>query len=189
MFGSQKTYSIAEVTDGTSNTIAMSERLCEQRSPRGSPGPATVGARQVEHVMAVAIGVGGLRTAPNVCRTTTDGKYYVAGTPVQGRWGIVWTDGQPMYVGINTVLPPNAPACSEDSSNYGDQVHLVLPPNSRHPGGVNCVFVDGSVRFISETIETGNLAAGVTQTRNGPSLYGVWGALGSKDGGETVSTP
>ncbi|GAB6186903.1 DUF1559 domain-containing protein [Thermopirellula anaerolimosa] len=187
MFANRRCYSMADVTDGTSNTIAMSERLCEQRSPRGSPGPATVGARQVEHVMAVAIGIGGLRTQPSACFTTTDGKYYVSGTGVQGRWGQAWTDGQPMYVGINTVLPPNAPACSEDASNYGDQVHLVLPPTSRHPGGVNCVFVDGSVRFISSTINTGNLAAGVTQTLSGPSLYGVWGALGSKSGGETTS--
>ena len=189
MFATIRTYSMADVTDGTSNTIAMSERLCEQRSPRGSPGPATVSARQVEHVMAVAIGVGGLRTSPSVCFTTTDGKYYVAGTGVQGRSGVSWTDGQPIYVGITTVLPPNAPACSEDASNYGDQVHLVIPPTSRHPGGVNALYVDGSVHFISSTIDTGNLSSGVTQTLAGPSQYGVWGALGSKAGGEAVSTP
>ena len=42
-----------------------------------------------------------------------------------------------------------------------------------------------SVRFISETIDTGNLyAAPATQ---GESVYGVWGALGTKDGGEAVS--
>ena len=188
MFGFRRTYSMADVIDGTSNTIAMSERLCEQGSPRGQTAP-TVSARQVEHVMAVAIGVGGLRTSPSVCFTTTDGKYYVAGTGVQGRSGVSWTDGQPIYVGITTVLPPNAPACSEDASNYGDQVHLVIPPTSRHPGGVNALYVDGSVHFISSTIDTGNLSSGVIQPKSGPSLYGVWGALGSKAGGETVSTP
>jgi hypothetical protein len=41
---------------------------------------------------------------------------------------------------------------------------------------------DGSVRFISETIDTNNLA--LTHPGSGPSPYGVWGALGSKAGGE-----
>jgi prepilin-type processing-associated H-X9-DG protein len=40
---------------------------------------------------------------------------------------------------------------------------------SRHPGGVNATFVDGSVRFIDETIASN-----------------VWTGLGSMDGGESV---
>jgi hypothetical protein len=47
------------------------------------------------------------------------------------------------------------------------------------------LMADGSVHFISETIDTGNL--GVQQPNDGRSRYGVWGALGSKAGGETVS--
>jgi len=58
------------------------------------------------------------------------------------------------------------------------------PPASRHPGGVNCLLADGSVRFISDTIDTGNLM--VQQPDDGASMYGVWGALGSKAGGETI---
>lgn len=54
---------------------------------------------------------------------------------------------------------------------------------------------DGSVRFISETIDTGNQAlswnayngTGATATPSGQSIYGVWGALGSKAGGEAAS--
>ncbi|GAB6187907.1 DUF1559 domain-containing protein [Thermopirellula anaerolimosa] len=187
MFAYARCYSMADVTDGTSNTIAMSERLCSNGTPNAEY-PVSVSARQVEHTRAIASPVGGLRATPQVCLNTTDGKYYVAGTTVQGnRWGNSWTDGQPMYVGITTVLAPNSPSCAEDNARYGDGVHLALPPVSRHPGGVNCVFVDGSVRFISSTIDTGNLAAGVTQPMSGPSLYGVWGALGSKSGGETYS--
>ena len=75
----------------------------------------------------------------------------------------------------------NAPACA-DGGNWGDSHHLVIPPASRHTGGVNSVFADGSVHFISSNIDTGNLA--VRQPRSGPSRYGVWGSLGSKDGGE-----
>jgi hypothetical protein len=43
---------------------------------------------------------------------------------------------------------------------------------------------DGSVRFISDNIDTGNL--GVPQPETGASRYGIWGALGSKDGDDTV---
>lgn len=46
------------------------------------------------------------------------------------------------------------------------------------------MLADGSVRFISDTIDTGNLM--VQQPDDGASMYGVWGALGSKAGGETI---
>ncbi|MGQ9915750.1 MAG: H-X9-DG-CTERM domain-containing protein, partial [Thermogutta sp.] len=92
-------------------------------------------------------GVVGLRATPINCRTMTDGKYYIAGPTLNSSSGTAWTDGQRAYVGFNTVLPPNDPSCSEDTANGGDQAHLVLPPTSRYPGGVNALYVDGSVHF------------------------------------------
>jgi hypothetical protein len=47
--------------------------------------------------------------------------------------------------------------------------------------------VDGSIHFVSENIDTGNQLADSLANPAGPSDYGVWGALGSKDGGETAS--
>jgi prepilin-type processing-associated H-X9-DG protein len=83
--------------------------------------------------------------------------------------------------GFNTILPPNSIGATNYSSEWGSE--HILPPDSRHPGGVNAMMADGSVRFVSETIEAGNPAsAGVTQ---GLSPFGVWGAMGSKAGGET----
>ncbi|MGQ9822685.1 MAG: H-X9-DG-CTERM domain-containing protein, partial [Thermogutta sp.] len=92
-------------------------------------------------------GVVGLRATPINCRTMTDGKYYIAGPTLNSSSGTAWTDGQRAYVGFNTVLSPNDPSCSEDTANGGDQAHLVLPPTSRYPGGVNALYVDGSVHF------------------------------------------
>jgi hypothetical protein len=49
--------------------------------------------------------------------------------------------------------------------------------------------VDGSVRFIPDTIDTNGLAdipTGINLT--GKSPLGVWGALGSPNGGETTAS-
>lgn len=58
---------------------------------------------------------------------------------------------------------------------------------SYHSGGVNTLRADGSVSFVNETIEAGDNSTntGINVTP-GPSPYGVWGALGSILGGETL---
>ena len=79
-------------------------------------------------------------------------------------------------------MPPNAPSCSIYAEDWNS---VMWAATSYHPGGVNAVFLDGSVRFISDTIDTGNLA--LPPVASGPSPYGVWGALGSKNGGEVTT--
>jgi hypothetical protein len=82
---------------------------------------------------------------------------------------------------FHTILPPNSPSC-RDTRNF-----FLLSATSNHPGGVVTGLSDGSVRFVSETIDCGNLNLPANNTN--PSNYGVWGALGSKDGGESKSLP
>jgi prepilin-type processing-associated H-X9-DG protein len=65
-------------------------------------------------------------------------------------------------------------------SNY----HFAMAPTSYHIGGVNTCFADGSVHFISDRIDTGNLS--LPPVKKGQSPYGVWGALGSANGGEDI---
>jgi prepilin-type processing-associated H-X9-DG protein len=88
-------------------------------------------------------------------------------------------------VAFLTILSPNSPSCVNDANPNSDSQVSLLSASSHHTGGVHAVFADGSVRFISDSIDTGNL--GVATTLGGRSPYGVWGALGTKAGGETVS--
>jgi len=186
MFGHLRCYSIAKILDGTSNTIAMSEIVSQDLGGVGDTGsPPTAADKSTEHIKAIAHGVGGIGGSPITCMTTSDGKYFVAGTMIASRRGVKWTFGHICYVGFNTVFPPNAPSCTAASGGWGWHGDNVLPPSSRHPGGVNCLMGDGSVRFISETIDTGDLSS--QQPDNGPSIYGVWGSLGSRAGGDTIT--
>jgi prepilin-type N-terminal cleavage/methylation domain-containing protein/prepilin-type processing-associated H-X9-DG protein len=186
VFGYQDTPNFAAIRDGTSNTALMSERLCQQNIGGAfrSQTPNPVGAKQIEHVLGVATRVAGIANNPSLCYAATDGKFFNAGQPVQCYFGTNWHDGQPMHVGFTTVLPPNAPACA-DGGDWADSYTALLPPASRHPGGVNVLKADGAVSFVSETIDSGTLSA--PQPSAGMSPYGPWGALGSKAGGDQAN--
>ena len=179
VFSSQLCTKIGEITDGTSNTIVLSEHL------KADLGLSTVAANQVKNAHGLATSVAAIVTTPGICLTQSAGQYFRAGVVVKARFGALWTDGQPERVGFTTVLGPNAPGCANDNNGNADSVSSLLPPSSNHTGGVNGAFADGSVRFVSNSVDTGNLTA--PNPTSGQSPYGVWGALGSKSGGEVAS--
>ena len=91
------------------------------------------------------------------------------------------------YNTFNTLMPPNGTSCNEGGS---DDRWGIYPPLSNHTGGVNCGFVDGSVHFITNNIDTNNLngdVGGGDPDYTGKSRFGVWGGLGSINGGESTS--
>ena len=164
-----------ECSDGLSKTILFSERL------RG-PDDSTWSTNTVDIRQGIAQ-LTTISTNPGACLGVSDGKNYVGGTQVKQKWGNRWTDGQAERVGFHTILPPNSPSCGGTDVN-ADNTTAVLPPTSGHPGGVNVAFADGAVAFIADSIDTGTLTVVVSHTSTGPSPYGVWGALGTKSGGE-----
>ncbi|MDR1493159.1 MAG: DUF1559 domain-containing protein [Planctomycetaceae bacterium] len=89
------------------------------------------------------------------------------------------------YNSFNTIMPPNGPACAQGNAEdrWG-----VYPPQSWHTGGVNCGYADGSVHFVNDSIDTNGLngtTGGGDPDYPGSSRFGVWGALGSINGGES----
>jgi prepilin-type processing-associated H-X9-DG protein len=175
--GSARCVGLQNITDGSSNTVAMSERCWGNDS-----GIVTASNQDIRTVTVV--GVSSVNTNPGSCYAQVVGNR-VAGVQVKGRFGALWSDGQAERVGFNTVLPPNAPSCVNDANVNADSNGGILNASSHHPGGVNAVFADGSLRFINQNINTGNLTAPPPTPGQG-SPYGVWGALGSIDGGEGV---
>ena len=98
-----------------------------------------------------------------------------------------------LYNRFFTILPPNSPSCVQEAVGHGPGL---ISATSYHPGGINIALGDGAVRFLSETIYCGPLthhAQGDSATdntrRTGASPFGIWGALGSINGSESVALP
>jgi prepilin-type N-terminal cleavage/methylation domain-containing protein/prepilin-type processing-associated H-X9-DG protein len=175
------------MSDGTSNTIMYSERLvCQSNYPSAEGNPAVVAGELVPFRTTIAM-VPGVETNPLLCRGATNGQYLAVGVRHQGNGGKFWHDGHPTYVAFNTILGPNSPSCISQIS-WGDGAPGILPPTSNHTGGVNAAMGDGSVQFFSDNIDTGNLTI-PAQNAQGASPYGVWGALGTMNGGEVGGIP
>ena len=151
---------------GTSNTIALAEFII---------GP-------VDNKLGRAVAyTATMQNNPLACRATLINGLYNTATVAQGRApGQRWQDGRAGYCGINTILPPNSASCTSQTSSG---IHSA---SSKHTGGVQAGLADGSVHFISANIDTGNLS--LPPVTSGISPCGVWGALGSKDGGEPTAS-
>jgi prepilin-type N-terminal cleavage/methylation domain-containing protein/prepilin-type processing-associated H-X9-DG protein len=171
-FGYQTNRRIADLTDGTSNTVLMGEMTSARAA----------GSTEVLGGTARDMG-DGIYNSPITCRNamnSTTGQY-TSGTISASR-GARWARGHMGYIGITTILPPNSPSCAGMGFNSSG----VFSVQSRHTGGAHVLMGDGAVRFVSNNIDSGNLAAADPRTASGPSPYGVWGSLGSIAGGEVV---
>jgi prepilin-type processing-associated H-X9-DG protein len=99
-----------------------------------------------------------------------------------------------MYAGrvilFNTMLRPNSAVCvNRNNGTAADWQWGVIPPRSRHNGGVQVVFGDGAVAWVSDTIDNGTADSLNGQAGAGPSgvsIAGVWGSLGVRNDGQVT---
>lgn len=156
---------VGDFTDGMSNTIGFAEvkaytynRVSNSSLAATTPPPSTV---------AEVLALGGtLNTS----------------SPPSGHTG--WTEAQTFHVGVTFVLTPNTPVIvnvggvdydidqltSREGSSATRISFAAVTSRSYHPGVVNVLMMDGSVRTVANSI---NIAA--------------WRAASSRNGGEVVT--
>jgi hypothetical protein len=142
---------LAEITDGLSNTGFYSERMV---------GDATTGI--VSPIADVFFDHGAPLTPDDAMRQCWAINIYDLNNQLPMVMGVPWVDGQ--HITLH-VTPTNTRSCGFFTVN-----RAVMPPSSRHPGGVNLLSGDGSVKFIKDSIDL--------QT---------WRALGTRAGGEVIT--
>ena len=165
-----------DVTDGLSNTVAMSEQILGNGYSAGGGGASGIAtvisgstspvspAQQVLN-LTVSQASGGPYTAAN---DTSPSNCVVGAT---GFWsgirGAKWLNGHFGDTLYNHGLNPNSNAfdCGNTSHSSG-----LTAARSRHTGGVHVLLCDGAVRFISNNID-----------------LSIWQGLGSRAGGEVLS--
>lgn len=145
---------LADITDGMSQTVMASEQLLgiagpySQTTPLPIPSPVT---RAMARMPAAPLTDESCALAPNGWLLNK---------------GAAWWDGNYLNTLYNHHRPPNA--LQYDCITYHNPGWKAA--RSLHPGGVNALFGDGSVKFVKDAIA--------------PTL---WRALATRAGGEITS--
>jgi prepilin-type processing-associated H-X9-DG protein len=183
-FGFKYSYkTFAGITDGLSNTITFSERVgLKSRRQEYYPENPKAGTVRISSWSADDESYVATRQHCITAQATTT----AAGNSV----GVQWANGDLGVNSLMTVMPPNAASCM--GHDWGER-WIINTPSSNHKGGVNACYGDGSVHFVTETVNT--ITSGQTDSteilkhtkESGISHWGVWGALGSACGNESQS--
>jgi prepilin-type N-terminal cleavage/methylation domain-containing protein/prepilin-type processing-associated H-X9-DG protein len=152
---------LASMTDGTSNTAFFSER----RRGQGSP--------DIKNDMYMMNNALTIDQTWQVCNQMD----MTMAMPLTSWMGATWAIGDMTCSTYNHVSTPNTRTCAEMSGGMMmpgasmANMAVQLPPSSYHPGGVNVLLGDGSVKFIKESV-----------------ALNAWRALSTRNGGEVVSS-
>jgi prepilin-type processing-associated H-X9-DG protein len=158
MFTAGQGFRITDVTDGSSNTAMMSESLL-------GAGPTNAG--------------GSMPSVPNAAQRVY--AYTGFGTPLSdaacagaGQWnvsdlrGFMWASGEMRCGSYNHYYTPNSKiydCVTNDLTTFTSFAFRAA--RSNHSGGVNVLFGDGGVRYVSQSIS-----------------LNTWRALGTRSGGD-----
>jgi prepilin-type processing-associated H-X9-DG protein len=152
VFYNQSKVNIGEITDGTSNTAMFSEKL---------RGLTVTDRRTSMFTMPLTTS---LDQTHQVCQSVNT----ATATPLTNKQGWSWVMGDMCCTTYNHVSPPNSITWAGIGFTGGMvNMPMDVPASSGHPGGVNVLLCDGSVRFVRDSI-----------------ALDAWRALGSRDRGE-----
>jgi prepilin-type N-terminal cleavage/methylation domain-containing protein/prepilin-type processing-associated H-X9-DG protein len=165
-FGVNRARRLAEFTDGLSQTVLAAEVRSYQAVLSGCD-------------LSTVFQPGSIPD-PNADPYSAVPEYQSGSCTLKTTAHAEWVDGQALETGFTTAWPPNkviiAGAAPVDvdlvgrGEKTGGPTCAAITSRSYHPGGVNVLLGDGSVRFIKSTI-------------NGTT----WRSLGSVSSGEVVS--
>jgi prepilin-type N-terminal cleavage/methylation domain-containing protein/prepilin-type processing-associated H-X9-DG protein len=164
---------LSSISDGTSNTVGFSELVTGQGAYAGGYDQLRPSS-SFANTKATASGASGTpspQTDYNNCIATGGITPSNVLASTGGDWpvGAAWWWGRSGQTRYNHVMTPNTYNCSFGGDN-SDSDDDALTASSRHPGIVNALFLDGSVRAIKSSVN-----------RN------TWWALSTMAGGEVLS--
>ena len=160
------TVTMSSITDGTSNTVMWSEWV------RGRADQATTTGLALHQVFVAKIAYPSTNTyvLPTVYSQACQSATTLQAAPNNDK-GCFWMNFKCGHGGgYSHLSTPNLKACLFSSDTGGSvEGHTLIGASSYHPGGVNVSMIDGSVRFIKNTIAPQS-----------------WWAIATKAGGEVV---
>ncbi len=177
MFQSRYQRGFRDAADGLSNTILMSEMGTNDGTPKvqgwtanDCPNPDAVGG-------------------PFAVRALVRNGLYLNYQLVKHGEDLAGLTVVRTSLAFNTVLPPNSANCipfgTPNDWDWG-----LFSASSYHPGGVHILMGDAAVKFITDAVDTGNINARPPSFDNPARItkspFGAWGALGTKNGGESI---
>jgi prepilin-type N-terminal cleavage/methylation domain-containing protein/prepilin-type processing-associated H-X9-DG protein len=161
---------LASFTDGTSNTVIFSEWVKGIGNDRGKDGLSEIyqaGFNSDRHLADVQSNTMTLFAAEYDNAQLCQRQGLIRDFHWKGEW---WLQGVKQVYSHTQV--PNRRACTYGNIGaFGGRADInMVPASSNHPGGVNALFGDGSVKFIKSTIN-----------------FQAWYGLATPDGGELLS--
>ncbi len=167
----------ARITDGASNTVALSESLLGEETPRDSEGfGVTTPERSYKFILSFF-------GAPDLTDAKCEGSQNFNSSSGNGNdpRGFAWVSGEYRSATYNHYYAPN-------SKNYDCMASVTTDPSptptrlysaygwraarSNHPGGIHILMADGSARLVEEEID-----------------LEVWRAMSTRNGEEPASAP
>lgn len=172
-FGPNRSRRVSEFTDGLSQTLAFAEVKAYQASAN------------CRHITLPSVNNPNNIPSPDADPYTVAPEYDNGScvTQNQSEFHTEWSDGSVHAAGFTTAWPPNKVILGRSAykgldldlngrnEEDGGPTFAAITSRSYHPGGVNALMGDGSVRFVKSTI------SGMT-----------WRALGTVSGGEVISS-